>query len=407
MSKNWQSFPRGSELPSFYMNALAEFISTQVSNFRLTLLNSTTIQVVAGTVDDLVAIGIDGQWRYNTATVTRNVSGTAGAYDVFVTAAATSVSNSPQVFTDNTNYSFALSVVAAGGSPTIVPGSVDIHRKVGNLVWSGTAITALFQTVGGAGAAAHATTHETTGQDPIASLPTAGQKQALAGSSGTPGSGNLYVTAADARLPTTDENNALQGTDGSPSNSNRYVTSTDTRVARSFISVGPLPASPVDGQEVDVLVDAALGTTWRFRYRAASSGSYKWHFVGGSALQGEVETNTTITGNYGTSPTSPALVIAFPGDYLVRYGATVSTNDWTTSRIGLHVSASLVDEIPHSHVNAGVGSSQEIAIGRTKRVTSASANFSVDLRYATSLGAPGTCDVSNRWVEATPIRVSA
>jgi hypothetical protein len=47
--------------------------------------------------------------------------------------------------------------------------------------------------------AVHGATHEQGAADPVASLPTAAQKLALAGTSGTPGSGNKYVTDGDSR----------------------------------------------------------------------------------------------------------------------------------------------------------------------------------------------------------------
>jgi len=68
-------------------------------------------------------------------------------------------------------------------------------------------------------------------------LPTANQRAALIGSSGTPSSLNRYVTEVDSRLPTTAQAQALAGTSGSPSNSNRYVTDDDFRLpdAEAFV----------------------------------------------------------------------------------------------------------------------------------------------------------------------------
>jgi hypothetical protein len=49
-------------------------------------------------------------------------------------------------------------------------------------------------------AQSHKTRHESGGADELVTLPTPGQKNALAGTSGTPGSTNQYVTHQDARL---------------------------------------------------------------------------------------------------------------------------------------------------------------------------------------------------------------
>jgi hypothetical protein len=88
-----------------------------------------------------------------------------------------------------------------------------------------------------------------------ANLPATGEKAALAGTSGTPGSGNKYVTDGDSRntnartptthatshliggsdaistLPTSGQKDALAGTTGTPSSTNKYVTDSDTRLA--------------------------------------------------------------------------------------------------------------------------------------------------------------------------------
>ncbi|HUM85373.1 MAG TPA: hypothetical protein PLN48_16680, partial [Lachnospiraceae bacterium] len=53
---------------------------------------------------------------------------------------------------------------------------------------------------------------------------------ALAGTSGTPGADNKYVTDADGRLPTEDQKAALAGTSGTPSAGNKYVTDEDGRL---------------------------------------------------------------------------------------------------------------------------------------------------------------------------------
>jgi hypothetical protein len=49
-------------------------------------------------------------------------------------------------------------------------------------------------------AQSHKTRHESGGADELVTLPTQGQKNALAGSSGTPGATNQYVTTQDARM---------------------------------------------------------------------------------------------------------------------------------------------------------------------------------------------------------------
>ncbi len=61
-------------------------------------------------------------------------------------------------------------------------------------------------------------------------FPTQDEKDALAGTDGTPDSTNKYVTDSDPRIPTQDENDALVGTDGTPSTANPFVTDSDPRI---------------------------------------------------------------------------------------------------------------------------------------------------------------------------------
>lgn len=137
-------FSRDEVFPSYWPNRLSAFLSTMEGNFRLRLTNATTIETPAGASEDMVGLGIDGRMRFIEATVQRaHPGGAAGTYDIFATAANPSIASSPAPNTDNTNYAFALAIVATGGTPAIVAGTVDVFRKVGQLEWSGTAITRL------------------------------------------------------------------------------------------------------------------------------------------------------------------------------------------------------------------------------------------------------------------------
>jgi hypothetical protein len=44
------------------------------------------------------------------------------------------------------------------------------------------------------------------------------------------------------------------------------------------------PASPFDGQEFSLVVDATNGVVWRFKYNAGSASAFKWEFIGGGAI---------------------------------------------------------------------------------------------------------------------------
>jgi hypothetical protein len=147
MTKHFDA-ARGQRLPEHALDALFEFISTYVSpNFSIGIVNATTIQVVAGTVNDQVAAAVMGRIRYRTTNVQAAMPGSpgAGSYDVYLTGSDNSYSNTPDPDTDNTVYDFGLEIRTAG-----VP-STAIYRKVAQVVWSGSAITAVNMLVGAAG----------------------------------------------------------------------------------------------------------------------------------------------------------------------------------------------------------------------------------------------------------------
>ena len=83
--------------------------------------------------------------------------------------------------------------------------------------------------------------------------------------------------------------------------------------------VTSLPSSPANGQEVYYAADASNGVIWHLRYRSAASGSYKWEFVGGSALFATTSGTTTTSGSL-TSISSPSITVPLSGDYRITFG---------------------------------------------------------------------------------------
>lgn len=147
MSKHRQLL-YGQPVQQSFFDALQEFISTMSGNLVLAVVGNTTVQAAAGPGNAQVGIGINGLWRYNSATVTANVGPTAGVYDIFVTASNNNfVTNPtpPPPENDQTTYSFALAALLQPQTPTAVPN----FRKVGEASFNGTRITSLRQTVGG------------------------------------------------------------------------------------------------------------------------------------------------------------------------------------------------------------------------------------------------------------------
>lgn len=76
-----------------------------------------------------------------------------------------------------------------------------------------------------------------------------------------------------------------------------------------------------DGDEVYLEVDAANGVLWHLRYVQAES-TFKWRYLGGSALHSEVaDANATTSTSYvGLAVAGPSIALPRSGDYDVETG---------------------------------------------------------------------------------------
>lgn len=195
MSKYRTDLVRGQPLPQSFLSALQEFIGTLDANLVVTKATATSIQVVAGPGSAQAAVGIDGLFRYNAATVTAAMpaSPPLGTYDIYAVASANSFSNAPAPDTDNTDYSFGLQIVASAATPTGTWNgqAISNYRKLGTLTWDGTQITGIQQTAGVAGAAG------TAGGDLAGGYPNPSIKPSVA-LSGTP---TAPTAAVDTNTP--------------------------------------------------------------------------------------------------------------------------------------------------------------------------------------------------------------
>lgn len=203
---------QGQPIPEWFLDAFQEFVSTMASaNFAITSASSTSLQIVAGTNSDQVAIGIAksgvGAWRYNVATVTASVPGGlgAGTHDIYVTAFGngpyTGQAGPPSIL-DSTVYAFGLKLVQTGTFPSGIAGSSEeLYRKVGTFTWDGSSITDFRQSVGGASLPKHAAQHNPGGADALNYNSVAGVMllNGLAGSRPAAASGNAnwYYFATD------------------------------------------------------------------------------------------------------------------------------------------------------------------------------------------------------------------
>lgn len=160
-----RAFVYNDRLPVAFVDPIQEFVSTMHANFVVTLANPTTLQIVAGPDNAQVAVGINGRWRWISATINAaHPGGGATTYDVYVTASDNSFAPSglpagqpPE--TDSTNYSFGLVIRAVGSPPTTA-----LYRKIGTCTWDGTQITDFNITVG---SSRHHQQHEPGGSDAL------------------------------------------------------------------------------------------------------------------------------------------------------------------------------------------------------------------------------------------------
>jgi len=139
-------------LPADWTDAWQEFWSTAAPNFvlRIKVTDDTVIEVPAGPGNDQVAVGIEGNPRYNDATVERVSPGGGAArnLDIWVTGSANDFAPGVPGEIDNTDYAFALAITEVG----VEPGGVDIKRKVGMAHWDGVKFTSLTPSVGASAA---------------------------------------------------------------------------------------------------------------------------------------------------------------------------------------------------------------------------------------------------------------
>lgn len=173
--------------------------------------------------------------------------------------------------------------------------------------------------------------------------------------------------------------------------------------AAAPLYVTSLPANPYDGQEVYYGADPTNGVVWHLRYRSAASGSYKWDFIGGTAMRAAVDTQelTTSTSYTTLSTAGPSITTPLAGDYDVVIGASVQsasaqnafmsyavggTGAVDADRIGVYGSASVV----------------EANVFGIRRKTAVAASTSIASRYKVS---GGTGYFAYRFMELRPVRV--
>ncbi len=172
--------------------------------------------------------------------------------------------------------------------------------------------------------------------------------------------------------------------------------------------VTSLPGTPVDAQEIYLLVDSSLGTIWHLRYRSASSSAYKWEFVGGSPLTASVATaQTTASSSYSALATAgPSIALPYAGDYEVARGFQSTASPNWVGYMSFDIGATAATDA--NSVGGVQGSGSDPYGIRPFAVTRHDALTAVTLtaKYrGNAIGAGSSATFANRTLSVRPFRI--
>lgn len=138
------SLKHGDILHAGFTGPIQELLSAATANFRIIVLNNTTLQITAGTDDLQRGIAIKGRYRFRSTETTAVIPGglANGEHPVFVTASDNNFTG-PIEEPDITVHTFGLEIKKAGETP-----STAIYREVGKITVAGGVIASFRQTVG-------------------------------------------------------------------------------------------------------------------------------------------------------------------------------------------------------------------------------------------------------------------
>jgi len=163
-----------------------------------------------------------------------------------------------------------------------------------------------------------------------------------------------------------------------------------------------LPATPVDGQLFEWVIDETQGIQWLMRYNAAAA-TYKWEFVGGPAKQEKSDPEAAP----GTLPTyianGPPITIPKSGQWAFEYGAMMFLGSGPGG-IGALLASLLTNGVAggrglyYQHPNGTASDCSTVE----QRVVAKGATVSV----GAALQSGSTGSTQYRWLRWHPIRVA-
>jgi hypothetical protein len=183
-----------------------------------------------------------------------------------------------------------------------------------------------------------------------------------------------------------------------------------TKELKGFSSpVTSLPASPQPG-DICIYQNASMATNgirWLLQYNAASGSTYKWEFIGGSSLYGEVAGQENMGNAGGTwwalATAGPSITLPLGGDYFISNGfsfagqaiqvvAYMSYDIGATGAIMADAVGAAWPAITYPDLSSPMRKQRKNALPAVVLTS----------KYSNSGGNVG---FAHRWIEATPIRV--
>jgi hypothetical protein len=196
------------------------------------------------------------------------------------------------------------------------------------------------------------------------------------------------------------------------------------RLGRITGTIGPAPevtALPTtdltDGQEADLIVDSAGAYggpyIWRFKYRAATAGTYKWHAIGPEPLSHRVMPGQTHPGGgpavwADLATVGPLITVPFAGIYRVDFGATINVLAGADGYAGIRYGTGGANPVVTTDPTVGIyATASQIAVSGMQRDTprTIAAATEVRMRYRNS-GGGSNPTFDTRWLALTPVRLA-
>jgi hypothetical protein len=171
-------------------------------------------------------------------------------------------------------------------------------------------------------------------------------------------------------------------------------------------TTGPSGGPLQDGQECYYLADAATGTVWHLKYRAAEAGSFKWYYVGGMGLLKTVDTaeSTSSLAYTDLATVGPSITAPLAGDYEMEMSAVCAgTGGANRCFVTPKKNATTVNDTDGSEASVAGGSTNTGNAYRRKKLTGLAANDVFKLQYG-NLNATAVT-YGYRSLKMTPVRV--